>query len=88
MNLAAYHREIRARLDDEIGTIRKDAPDKVALLYPSPYHVAMSSLGFQSMYREINAIAGRVRSAKRAKREGPSAPGKTEAVPEPVAAVV
>ncbi len=59
MNLTAYHREIRARLDDEIGTIRKDAPDKVALLYPSPYHVAMSSLGFQSMYREINAVAGR-----------------------------
>ncbi len=59
MNLALYHREIRARLEDEVGTVRKDAPDKVALLYPSPYHVAMSSLGFQSMYREINAHAGR-----------------------------
>lgn len=59
MSIAAYHREIRTRLEDEIGTIRKDAPDKVALLYPSPYHVAMSSLGFQTMYREINAVAGR-----------------------------
>ncbi len=59
MNLAAYHREIRTRLEEEIGTIRKDAPDKVALLYPSPYHVGMSSLGFQSMYREINARPGR-----------------------------
>ncbi|HEY6878517.1 MAG TPA: radical SAM protein [Polyangiales bacterium] len=58
MNLGAYHQEIRSRLADEVGTIFRDAPDKVALLYPSPYHVAMSSLGFQTMYREINGRPG------------------------------
>lgn len=52
--------EVRKRLADEIGTIHKDAPDRVALVYPSPYHVGMSSLGFQTIYREINADAGRV----------------------------
>ncbi len=58
MNLGAYHQEIRARLHDEVGTIFRDAPDKVALLYPSPYNVAMSSLGYQTMYREINNRPG------------------------------
>ncbi|MFT3923089.1 MAG: radical SAM protein [Myxococcales bacterium] len=64
MSLGKYQSEIRERLQDEVGTIVKDAPEKVALLYPSPYHVAMSSLGFQTMYREINAAVGR--SAERA----------------------
>ncbi len=59
MSLSAYQQLIRARLADEVGTVRKDAPDKVALLYPSPYHVGMSSLGFQTMYREINGDSGR-----------------------------
>lgn len=45
---------------DERGTIFKDAPERVALLYPSPYHVGMSSLGFQTIYREINSVAQRV----------------------------
>lgn len=43
----------RARLADETGTIRKEAPLSVALCYPSPYPVAMSSLGYQTIYREI-----------------------------------
>ncbi|MEY4577648.1 MAG: hypothetical protein RL701_2351 [Pseudomonadota bacterium] len=47
--------EIRARLADERGTIRKQAPERVALCYPSPYRVGMSSLGFQTIYREINS---------------------------------
>ena len=46
---------IRARLDDEVGTIRRQAPRRVALVYPSPYHVGMSSLGFQAIYRVLNA---------------------------------
>ncbi|AKU92793.1 radical SAM protein [Vulgatibacter incomptus] len=46
---------IEARLRDEEGTLRKDAPVRVALCYPSPYHVAMSSLGYQTIYREIHA---------------------------------
>jgi Radical SAM proteins, N-terminal/Radical SAM superfamily len=59
MSLGQYQKEIRTRLSEELGTIYKDAPDKVALLYPSPYHVGMSSLGFQTIYREINAAPGR-----------------------------
>ena len=50
---------VRKRLADEQGTVFKDAPERVALLYPSPYHVGMSSLGFQTIYREINDAPGR-----------------------------
>ncbi|MGQ0504924.1 MAG: radical SAM protein [Myxococcaceae bacterium] len=45
-------------LDEEQGTLRKEAPYRVALCYPSPYHVGMSSLGFQTIYREINEHDG------------------------------
>lgn len=45
---------IRQRLARERGTLFRDAPDRVALLYPSPYSVGMSSLGFQLMYRALN----------------------------------
>ncbi len=55
---------IKTRLAQEIGTLHKDAAEPVALVYPSPYHVGMSSLGFQTIYREINARPGR--SAARA----------------------
>lgn len=41
-------------LDAELGTIYKSAPMRVALVYPSPYRVAMSSLGFQTIYRTLN----------------------------------
>lgn len=46
--------QIDAILADEVGTLRKEAPVRVALMYPSPYRAGMSSLGFQLMYREIN----------------------------------
>ncbi len=46
-------------MGDEIGSIEKDAPEAVALLYPSPYRVGMSSLGYQTIYRAINATEGR-----------------------------
>jgi radical SAM superfamily enzyme YgiQ (UPF0313 family) len=59
MSLGDYQRQIRSRLQEELGTILKDAPEKIALLYPSPYHVGMSSLGFQTLYRGINAAPGR-----------------------------
>ena len=49
---------IRARLDEEIGTICREAPRRVALVYPSPYHVAMSSLGFQTIYGILNRVDG------------------------------
>ncbi|MCY1043982.1 radical SAM protein [Corallococcus sp. bb12-1] len=45
-------------LADEEGTLRKEAPYRVALCYPSPYHVGMSSLGYQAIYREIHEHAG------------------------------
>jgi radical SAM superfamily enzyme YgiQ (UPF0313 family) len=50
-----FRSEVRERLADERGTMRKHAPERVALCYPSPYRVGMSSLGFQSIYREINS---------------------------------
>lgn len=43
---------------DERGTIRKQAPVRIALGYPAPYPVAASSLGFQTVYRTWNGIAG------------------------------
>ena len=50
--------QIQARLRDEQGTVYRDAPLAVALCYPSPYHVGMSSLGFQTIYRELNGHPG------------------------------
>jgi radical SAM superfamily enzyme YgiQ (UPF0313 family) len=50
----AYIEQIQSRLRDEQGTLFKQAPLKVALCYPSPYHVGMSSLGFQAIYREMH----------------------------------
>lgn len=50
---------IRRRLDDEVGTLFKETPERVALVYPSPYHVGMSSLGYQTVYRAINTSAHR-----------------------------
>jgi len=39
-----------------VGTLHKQAALAVALVYPSPYHVGMSSLGFQTIYRELHAL--------------------------------
>jgi len=49
---------IRRRLADETGRIAKEAPFTVALAYPSPYHVAMSSLGYQRIYRALMEAPG------------------------------
>src|SRR5688572_14571266 len=46
--------QIRDRLEGERGTIRKNAETRVALVYPSPYRAAMSSLGYQQIYRVLN----------------------------------
>ena len=52
-------REVRAsRLADETGTLYKQADLVFALCYPSPYHVGMSSLGFQSIYRILHGLPG------------------------------
>jgi hypothetical protein len=45
-----------ARLADEVGTIHKQATRAIALCYPSPYAVGMSSLGFQTVYRVLNGL--------------------------------
>jgi len=49
---------IRRRLADEVGRIDKEAPFTVALLYPSPYAAAMSSLGYQRVYRALMESPG------------------------------
>jgi radical SAM superfamily enzyme YgiQ (UPF0313 family) len=46
--------EVRRRIEKEEGTLRKQAPLKIALCCPSPYRVGMSSLGYQTIYREIH----------------------------------
>lgn len=58
-------RQARQRLDpesrrkellaDELGTITREAPLKIGLCYPNPYRVAMSSLGYQVIYRLFNS---------------------------------
>ncbi len=49
---------VRTRLADEIGRITKHAPFTVALTYPSAYGAAMSSLGYQRIYRAIMDAPG------------------------------
>jgi len=46
-------------LDSETGTIRKSFRGriKVALVYPNTYHVGMSNLGFQSVYKLFNDMS-------------------------------
>jgi len=49
---------VRRRLADEVGRLDKQAPFTVALTYPSPYPAAMSSLGYQRIYRAIMESPG------------------------------
>src|SRR5256885_12092029 len=51
-------RLIDERLRAEVGAMPKHAPLRIALAYPSPYAVAMSSLGFQRIYRAIQETSG------------------------------
>lgn len=44
---------IRAHLADEIGPPFEEGPRRVCLLYPSPYRVGMSSLGFQWIHNVL-----------------------------------
>ena len=46
--------QIRKRVEAEEGVLRKAGSIRVALCHPSPYYVAMSSLGYQTIYREIH----------------------------------
>jgi radical SAM superfamily enzyme YgiQ (UPF0313 family) len=49
---------IRHRLADETGRMVGQAPFTVALCYPSPYRVGMSSLGYQRIYRAFMEAPG------------------------------
>jgi radical SAM superfamily enzyme YgiQ (UPF0313 family) len=49
---------IRQRLADEVGRLAKEAPTTIALAYPSPYGAAMSSLGYQRIYRALMESPG------------------------------
>lgn len=53
-----FEQIVRDRLALERGRIDKHAPFRVALTYPSPYRVAMSSLGFQQIYKQIQLEPG------------------------------
>jgi radical SAM superfamily enzyme YgiQ (UPF0313 family) len=48
----------RALLEGEQGTLRNEAPQRIALVYPSPYRAAMSSLGYQAIYGVVNRLPG------------------------------
>lgn len=58
MSRAQLEKSIRARLRAERGRIDKQAPFTIALAYPSPYRVAMSSLGMLQIYRIIQSTDG------------------------------
>ena len=48
----------KRRTDHEISLIKpkQSAPISVALVYPNSYHVGMSNLGFQTVYRLLNDV--------------------------------
>ena len=46
----------RGLLAAERGTLHKEAETRIALVYPSPYRAAMSSLGYQQIYRTLHAM--------------------------------
>ncbi|HEY4178776.1 MAG TPA: radical SAM protein [Kofleriaceae bacterium] len=48
----------RTLLAAERGTLYKEAELRVALMYPSPYRAAMSSLGYQQIYRVLHDMPG------------------------------
>ena len=63
----------RALLAAERGTLYKEAETRIALVYPSPYRAAMSSLGYQQIYRTLHAMPGV--AADRAMLPEPTATG-------------
>jgi radical SAM superfamily enzyme YgiQ (UPF0313 family) len=48
----------RTLLAAERGTLYKEAETRIALVYPSPYRAAMSSLGYQQIYRVLHGMPG------------------------------
>src|SRR4030095_1878495 len=54
MSIWKHLEKVRRLVSDEHGTLHRQASLRIALCYPSPYSVGMSSLGFQTIYREIH----------------------------------
>lgn len=54
MSLAESRALIEARLSHERGTLGLSRAAPICMVYPSPYRVGMSSLGFQTLYRQLN----------------------------------
>jgi len=50
--------QIRQRVREEEGVLRTPADVRIALCHPLPYAAAMSSLGYQTIYREIHLHPG------------------------------
>ncbi len=50
----------KRRIETEVSLIKlkQQAPISVALVYPNTYHVGMSNLGFQTVYRLLNDVDG------------------------------
>jgi len=74
---SAFRERVRRRLDGEVGAIRKEGAYPVALVYPSPYHTGMSSLGYQRIYRALQEAPGL--GAERAFLDDDSKPGEPQA---------
>src|SRR5262245_54043714 len=55
MDARALVEDAKKKLKQETGTLFRQGAVRVALCYPSPYHVGMSALGFQTVYRTLNA---------------------------------
>ena len=53
-----FQEKVRRRLGSEVAPIRSEGAFKAALVYPSPYTVGMSSLGYQRVYRLLQESAG------------------------------
>lgn len=53
-----FREKVRRRLASEVGAIPGSGGFTAALLYPSPYHVGMSSLGYQRIYRLLQETPG------------------------------
>ncbi|GGJ84697.1 B12-binding domain-containing radical SAM protein [Deinococcus aquiradiocola] len=56
--MSYWRKTIKPLLDDEIGTIHKQAPARVTLAFPNRYSVGMASLGYQVIYRLFNNVDG------------------------------
>src|SRR5258708_5840896 len=54
----SFRDRVRRRLGSEVGALRNEGAFKTALVYPSPYPIGMSSLGFQRVYRSLMEAPG------------------------------